>query len=132
MRERQPAVAVNAFREAQKIADVWLGRFDLGVAYVEAGHHAEALAELEIANKRRGEITAIFLDDVPSFRRIVPLYYWLGRAQEALGNKTAADNYKAFFAASHRHQGPASRRCGATAAGPRCLRINTAGESLHS
>jgi tetratricopeptide (TPR) repeat protein len=97
LKGRQPGVAVNAFREGQKIADVWLGRFDLGVAYVEAGHYAEALAELEIAHKRRAEVTAIFLDDVPSFRRLVPLYYWLARAQQGLGISTAEANYKTFL-----------------------------------
>jgi tetratricopeptide (TPR) repeat protein len=95
--ERRTFDAVEAFRAAQKIADVWLGRVGLGIAYVEAGHHAEALAELELAQKRRGEATAIFLDDVPSFRYVVPVYYWLARAQQALAITAAADNYKAFL-----------------------------------
>ena len=31
----------------------------------------------------RGEATAVFLDDVPSFRYYATLPYWLGRAREA-------------------------------------------------
>ena len=90
--------AVEAFLAAQKQADVWLARFSLGVAYVEAGHYAEALPELKLAQKRRGEATAIFLDDIPSFRYLAPLPYWLARAQDGLGMKPAAEaDYKAYL-----------------------------------
>jgi tetratricopeptide (TPR) repeat protein len=90
--------AVEAFLAAQKLADVWLARFSLGVAYVEAGHYAEALPELQLAQKRRGEATAIFLDDIPSFRYLAPLPYWLARAQDGLGMKpAAATNYNAYL-----------------------------------
>jgi tetratricopeptide (TPR) repeat protein/tRNA A-37 threonylcarbamoyl transferase component Bud32 len=93
------AGAVEAFRAAQPLADVWMRRFDLGVAYVEAGHFAEALSELETCLKRQGEAASLFLDDVPSFRYMVPLRYWLGRAQEGLGMKgQAAESYRAFLA----------------------------------
>ncbi len=97
---RQQSVdAVGAFRAAADQADLWLGRFNLGRAYVEAGHFAEGLAELEICLKRRGEATAVFLDDIPSMRYLPPVYYWLGRAQEGLGIKTAAaESYKKFLA----------------------------------
>ena len=62
--------AVEAFTSAQKLADFWITRFNLGVAYLDAGegHDAEALAELQRAEKRRGEAAAIFLDEVPSYR----------------------------------------------------------------
>jgi tetratricopeptide (TPR) repeat protein len=99
LKQQRTFDAVEAFQAAQKMADVWLGRFDLGVAYVEAGHYAEALPELELAQKRRGEATAIFLDDIPSFRYLATLPYWLGRAQEGLGMGPAATaNYKTFLA----------------------------------
>ena len=97
-RRRQPVVAVEAYRAALKLADFWLARFHLGVAYVEAGHYAEAISELEACLKRRGEATAVFLDDVPSFRYLAPLQYWLGRAKEGLGmTPAAAEHYKAFL-----------------------------------
>jgi hypothetical protein len=44
------------------------------------------------------------LDDVPTFRIIPPLYYYLGRAQEGLKSPAAADSYKTF------HQLPGKRR----------------------
>jgi tetratricopeptide (TPR) repeat protein len=89
--------SVESFREAARLFDVWLAHFDLGVAYVRAGHYAEALSELETSKGRRGEAVAIFLDDIPSFRYLATLPYWLGRAQEGVGMKApAAENLKAF------------------------------------
>jgi tetratricopeptide (TPR) repeat protein/tRNA A-37 threonylcarbamoyl transferase component Bud32 len=94
---RKPLQAVDAYRAARSLADLWLARLGLGIAYVEAGHHAEALSELETCRRRRGEAAAVFLDDVPSFRYLAPLHYWLGRAQEGLGIRTeAAANYTLY------------------------------------
>ena len=90
--------AAARFRESGEILDTWLGRYLLGRAYLEAGAFAEAYSELEIAIKRRGEATAIFLDDVPSYYYLPPAYYYLGRAQEGLGSAGAADSYRKFVA----------------------------------
>ena len=66
---------------------------------MEAGHFAEALAELELCLKRRGETTDVFFYDIPTMRYLPPLYYWLGRAQEALGASTQArQSYEQFLA----------------------------------
>jgi hypothetical protein len=88
--ERRFSQAVESYREARAAADLWLARFALGIAYVEAGHHAEGLSELETCRSRRGEATAVFFDDVPSFRYVAPLDYWLGRVHEGLGVRTKA------------------------------------------
>jgi hypothetical protein len=99
-RERRTVDAVEAFKASQKLTDLWLARFWLGITYVEAGHHAEGLAELELCQKRRGEATALFLDDVPTFRYLAPLSYWLARAQQGAGQtESALANYKQFVAA---------------------------------
>ena len=92
--------AKDAFERAQKLADLWLGRFLLGVTYIEGSEYLSAQAELDQAEKRRGEATAVFLDDVPSFRYLAPLPYWLGRAQEGINKASpaAAENYKKFLA----------------------------------
>jgi tetratricopeptide (TPR) repeat protein len=95
--KHQTADALEALRSAQKLTDVWLGRLMLGRLYVEAGRNAEAVSELELARKRRGEATAAFLDDIPTYRYLAELPYWLGRAQEGLGLLSAAQaNYRAF------------------------------------
>jgi hypothetical protein len=75
-----------------------MARFDMGVTYVQAGLYPEALAELEISQKRRGEATAIFFDERPTFRYLATVPYWLARAQEGAGQRAAAlANYKAFL-----------------------------------
>jgi tetratricopeptide (TPR) repeat protein len=96
---RRRATAIDAFRDAIKRADFWMARFDMGVTYVQAGASVEALAELEACEKRRGEATAMFLDDIPTVRYQATLPYWLGRAREGVGQQAAARaNYRAFLA----------------------------------
>ena len=90
LRERRYVAASEALRAVRDLADLWWGRLALGIAYVEAGHPAEALGELEQCRKRQGEATAILLDDLPSIRYLAPLPYWLARAQEAIGQTASA------------------------------------------
>jgi tetratricopeptide (TPR) repeat protein len=90
--------ALQRFQEAQQISDSWLGRFDKGRAYLQAGAFTEAYSEFDTCQKRRGEATAVFLDDVPSYRFFAPVYYYLGRAQEGLKSPAAAQSYKTFLA----------------------------------
>jgi serine/threonine protein kinase/tetratricopeptide (TPR) repeat protein len=95
---REPVDAVEALRAAQKTADLWLVHFLRGRAYVEAGRFPEAIAEFDACVRRRGEATAIFLDDVPSVRYLATLPYWHGRAQEGLGlSAEAVASYKQFL-----------------------------------
>jgi tetratricopeptide (TPR) repeat protein len=82
--------AISAFAEAVKNADLWLARFGLGIAYVEAKRAAEAIAELKACENRRGEATALFFDDIPTYRYTAVLPYWRGRAQEGMGQSAAA------------------------------------------
>jgi serine/threonine protein kinase/tetratricopeptide (TPR) repeat protein len=99
LRQGHVPQAIDALGAAQKTADLWLTRFSLGRAYIEGGHYPEALAELEACQKRRGEATALFLDDVPTLRYLATLPYWLGRAREGVGLKPAAvESYKAYLA----------------------------------
>jgi len=90
--------AIEDFRDAQKRHDSWFGRYLLGKAYVEAGHAAEGLSELELCVRRRGETADAFFSDMPTLRYLPPLYYWLARAQEATGVMTQARlNYREFL-----------------------------------
>ncbi len=98
LRAGKRAEAIRTIEAAKAIADTWMGRFLDGRAYVEAGAYAEAEAELEKCMKRRGEATAVFLDEVPSWRLYGPVLYWRGRAQEGLKSPAAAESYKAFIA----------------------------------
>ena len=97
MQHKEYRDAVKTFQEAQKIADTWLGHFGLGRAYLEAGAYTEADTEFDACVKRKGEATAVFLDDEPSWRYFAPVDYYLGRAREGLGSPAAADAYRAYL-----------------------------------
>jgi len=98
--------AIKHFGAAKKIADTWAGRLDLGRAYLEAGAFTQADDELETCIKRRGEATALFLEESPSYRVFPPVYYYLGRAREGLKSPGAADAFKAFLAFQTGEGGP--------------------------
>jgi tetratricopeptide (TPR) repeat protein len=90
--------AIEMLTNAVEKADLWLLRFYLGKAYFEAGYFVEALDEFTLASERRGEATALFLDDLPSYRYAAALPYWRGRAQQELGMADDADkNFRAFL-----------------------------------
>lgn len=90
--------ALNAFQDAQKLGDSWMGRLSLGRAYLALNAFTEAASEFERCLTRRGEATSVFLDDLPSYRLFPPVEYYLGRAQEGMKSATAADHYKGFLA----------------------------------
>ncbi|MGH9511155.1 MAG: protein kinase domain-containing protein [Terriglobales bacterium] len=89
--------AIETFQQAQKLADMWLAHFDLGRAYLDSGAFPEASSQFDTCLKRKGEATSIFLDDVPSYHFLPPVYYYQGRAQEGMKSSGAADSYKAFL-----------------------------------
>jgi len=94
--------ALKLFLESRKLADTWMGRFDAGRAYVDAGAFAEAESELEACIRRRGEATALFLDESPTYHLFPAVYYYLGRAQEGLRSPAAAESYKSFLSLKER------------------------------
>jgi tetratricopeptide (TPR) repeat protein len=99
LQKHAPAEGVAALQAGLKAADLWLPHFVLGIAYVEAERYPDALAEFEICTKRRGEATALFLDDVPTVRYLATLPYWLARAQEGVGLASqASQSYARFLA----------------------------------
>src|SRR6266545_2229787 len=97
LKKGQAREAITKFEEAKRLADSWLLRFDRGRAYLELGAFTEAETDFENCVKRRGEATALFLDDVPTFHYFPPIYYFLGRAQEGLHSGNAIDSYKQFL-----------------------------------
>jgi tetratricopeptide (TPR) repeat protein len=97
LKRNQIKEAIQAFEGAQKISNTWLGHYYLGRAYLQNGSFTEADSEFEICLKRRGEASAVFLDDVPTFRLLPPVYYYLGRAQEGLKSPAAAESYRTFL-----------------------------------
>ncbi len=98
LKRGRPREAIPIFEAARKIADTWQGRLDLGRAYLEMSAFPEAHDQLETAFKRRGEATAMFLDESPTYRVFPPVYYYLGRAQEGIKSPGAAESFKAYLA----------------------------------
>ncbi len=96
MSERKYPAAIDALNAAQKQADLWLVRFALGRAYFERGDYTAAASEFEKCRQRRGEATALFLDDLPTFRYYATLPYWLGRARE-MQKLDARPQYEEFL-----------------------------------
>jgi eukaryotic-like serine/threonine-protein kinase len=89
--------AIRLLETTLKSLNLWIGRFELGLAYLEAGAFPEASSQFEQCMKRRGEAMALFLDDAPTMRYLPPIYYYLGRAQEGQGAPNAADSYRTFL-----------------------------------
>jgi tetratricopeptide (TPR) repeat protein len=89
--------AIGLLKEAQKNANSWPVHRELATAYLEAGSFAEADTEIEICLKRKGEATAVFLDEVPTYRLYPPLYYDLGRAREGLKSPGAAEAFRTYL-----------------------------------
>jgi tetratricopeptide (TPR) repeat protein len=89
--------SLRLFKEALHDSNAWLVRFDLGQAYVRLSEFPEADSELELCLQRRGEVTAAFLDEVPTTRFLSEVYYFLGRTQEGLNSPSAADSFKTFL-----------------------------------
>jgi tetratricopeptide (TPR) repeat protein len=91
------AAAIQHYTAAKKIADTWAGRLDFGRAYLQAGAFAEADAELETCIKRRGEATALFLEESPTYHLFPQVYYYLGLVREGLKSPGAVDAFKSFL-----------------------------------
>jgi len=91
--------AIDLVVEAQQRHDSWFSRFLLGRLYeeVEPPHHAEAMAELELAVSRRGEGADAFVADMPTLRYVPPAHYWLGRAQEGVHSTSARASYDQYI-----------------------------------
>lgn len=108
--------AIGLLDEAAKRLDHWLVRYALGRAYLEAGSWASAVDELEKCERRRGEVTDVFVDSIPTYRLYPPVKYWLGRARQGLGSAAAAESFQAFLALRRTDEDPlvadARRRLG--------------------
>ena len=91
--------AIESFQQSLKLADAWYTRYLLGRAYLAAGAFPEATSEFDACLTRQGEAAAIYLDDVPTWRMIAPVYYYQGVARAALRSTAgAADAFRTFVA----------------------------------
>ena len=89
--------AVDALRDAQARYDSWFVHFSLGRTYFDARDYAAALAEFDLCFRRRGEAADVFFADGSTLRYAVPVLYWLGRTQEALGMPEARHSFERYI-----------------------------------
>jgi serine/threonine protein kinase/predicted Zn-dependent protease len=97
--------AVSLFHEAKDIIDSWIGHLFLGRAYLQAEDYTAAYSEFETCLKRGGEAASVFLNDLPTYHYLPPIYYYLGRAQEGLGSEAASDSYRRFLKIKEKDDG---------------------------
>ena len=97
LKARDARGAIDAFGEANKLLDTWIGHFDLGRAYLEAGLFTQADSEFDVCITRRGEALSLFLDEEPTFSFFPPVYYYRGRVREGLESAGFADSYKLYL-----------------------------------
>ena len=89
--------AIKALTEANRLLDTWIGRFELGRAYLAAGEFVQADAEFERCITRRGEALELFLDNAPTYRFLPAAYYYGGRAREGLKSEGYAEFYRTYL-----------------------------------
>ena len=89
--------AIRQMTAANNLLDTWIGRFELGRAYLEAGAFTEADAEFDQCLKRRGEAIELFDDNVPTYEYFPPVYYYEGRAREGMKSAGFAEFYRSYL-----------------------------------
>ena len=97
LEEGNPRQAITLLTEANELFDTWLGHFDLGRAYLDAGGYLQAEGEFDRCITRRGEAISLFLDEEPTYGYFPPVYYYQGRVRQALNNAGAADSYRRYL-----------------------------------
>ena len=85
------------FTGANQLVDTWIGHFELGRAYLQAGMFVEADSEFDRCMKRQGEALEIFQDSTPTFNYFPPIYYYQGRVREGLKSPGFAEPYRTYL-----------------------------------
>jgi len=94
--EKDPRRAIQVLNEANRQFDTWIGRFDLGRAYLDAGLFPEADSEFDRCIKRRGETLDLF-DYVTTYSYLPEVYYYQGRAREGMNSPGFRDSYGTYL-----------------------------------
>ena len=89
--------AAKSFTDANTLLDTWIGHFDLGRAYLEAGAFTQADSEFDRCLKRRGEALSLFLDEEPTYGFFPPVSCYQGRVREGLKNDGFAESYRLYL-----------------------------------
>ncbi len=97
LKRKNPNDAVRQITDANNLLDTWIGRFELGRAYLEAAAFPEADSQFDQCMRRRGEAIELFMDNVPTYAYLPLVYYYQGRVREGMKSEGAADLYKTYL-----------------------------------
>jgi tetratricopeptide (TPR) repeat protein/predicted Ser/Thr protein kinase len=97
LKKKDTNEAIRQIKAANSLLDTWIGHFDLGRTYLEAGEFTEADSEFDECTKRQGEAIELFDDNVPTYAYFPPVYYYQGRAREGMKSEGFADFYKKYL-----------------------------------
>src|SRR5579883_582395 len=89
--------AIQSFSQGVSLLDTWIGRFDLGRAYLVSGAFTDADSQFDGGIKRRGEAMELFMDDAPTYGYFPLVYYYLGRVREGLHSSDFAESYRKYL-----------------------------------
>jgi len=98
LKKKDTNEAIRQLTAGNNLLDTWIGRFELGRAYLEADAFTEADAQFDQCMKRRGEAIELFDDNVPTFAYFPFVYYYEGRAREGMKSAGFADFYRSYLA----------------------------------
>ena len=97
LRAGDAQAAIQSFSTANSLLDTWIGRFELGKAYLETKQFIQADSEFAECLKRRGEAMSLFLDEYPTYGLFPQLYYYLGLQREGTNNPASSEFYKKYL-----------------------------------
>jgi tetratricopeptide (TPR) repeat protein len=97
LRSGDPRLAIKLVSEANMVLDTWIGHYDLGRAYLDAGAFLQADSEFDRCLRRRGEALALFLDEEPTYAYLPSVYYYQGRVRDGLKIAGAAESYRSYL-----------------------------------
>src|SRR5262249_25441927 len=96
LKNKDARQAIKLLTEANGMLDTWLGHFNLGRAYLDAGAFVQADSEFDLCITRRGEALSL-MDEGPTFGLFPAVYYYQGRVREALKTASYADSYREYL-----------------------------------
>ena len=91
--------AIKILSDAGAVLDTWLGHFDLGRAYLQAGGATllQADSEFDRCIKRHGEALSLLVDEEPTYGHFPMVYYYQGLAREGMNNSRATESYREYL-----------------------------------
>jgi tetratricopeptide (TPR) repeat protein len=96
LKSGNPREAIRMLTEANRLADTWIGHFELGRAHFAAGAILQADSEFDLCLARRGEALSL-MDEGPTYGHFPQVYYYQGRVREELKTAGFADAYREYL-----------------------------------